>query len=361
MVMQLNMGEGKTAVIIPMVAARLANGRQLARIIVLASLFNMNYASLAHCMGGALNKRVYVFPFSREMDDSLAHLRTFRSLLAECLHGAHVVLAVAEHALSLKLKSVHMCGDSAAGQQHAANAEQQQQQQQQQQQDIQQENNNKVVTQQRNAITSTSALLLDIEHFCRHNCRDILDESDEILSVKYQLVYSVGATCPLDAGRLRWQVAQDVLKLAAKHLRTLKRRYPDAIEHRPATTTTTANVATTHSSGVADTVAFPHIRLLSSEPLDELCRLVCVDFLRRALGTRMQTCVHEMRESELQLCVQFVLDSHVSESVSEAVLQAVGGGGGGGGAGGGGGPGGSDFMQVLYILRGLLTYQVNTL
>ena len=41
MMMQLNMGEGKTSVIMPMVISRLADGSQLARTIVLDSLFQM--------------------------------------------------------------------------------------------------------------------------------------------------------------------------------------------------------------------------------------------------------------------------------------------------------------------------------
>ena len=36
--LQLNMGEGKSSVIVPMVAAALANGRELLRVVVLKSL-----------------------------------------------------------------------------------------------------------------------------------------------------------------------------------------------------------------------------------------------------------------------------------------------------------------------------------
>lgn len=41
-VMQLNMGEGKTSMIVPMVAAELANGNQLCTVTVLRHLFETN-------------------------------------------------------------------------------------------------------------------------------------------------------------------------------------------------------------------------------------------------------------------------------------------------------------------------------
>lgn len=41
-VMQLNMGEGKTSVIVPIVAAELANGEQLCTVTVLRHMFEMN-------------------------------------------------------------------------------------------------------------------------------------------------------------------------------------------------------------------------------------------------------------------------------------------------------------------------------
>ncbi len=54
-VMQMNMGEGKTSVILPMLALSLASSSSsLVRIIVLKSLFPMNYQSLRYKLGGLL-------------------------------------------------------------------------------------------------------------------------------------------------------------------------------------------------------------------------------------------------------------------------------------------------------------------
>lgn len=66
-VMQLNMGEGKTAVIVPILAAILANGKQVCQVTVLKSLFATNLKELRQCLGGMLNRRLYTFPCRRDM------------------------------------------------------------------------------------------------------------------------------------------------------------------------------------------------------------------------------------------------------------------------------------------------------
>lgn len=65
-VMQLNMGEGKTAVIVPILALRLADGNQACQITVLKSLYATNLKSLRQYLGGMLNKRIYTFPCRRD-------------------------------------------------------------------------------------------------------------------------------------------------------------------------------------------------------------------------------------------------------------------------------------------------------
>lgn len=67
-VMQLNMGEGKTAVIVPISAAILADGSQACQITVLKSLFATNLKSLRKYLGGMLNRRIYIFPCRRDMN-----------------------------------------------------------------------------------------------------------------------------------------------------------------------------------------------------------------------------------------------------------------------------------------------------
>lgn len=66
-VMQLNMGEGKTAVIVPILASVLSDSKTVCQITVLKSLYATNLKSLRQCLGGMLNRRVYTFPCRRDM------------------------------------------------------------------------------------------------------------------------------------------------------------------------------------------------------------------------------------------------------------------------------------------------------
>lgn len=65
--MQLNMGEGKTAVIVPILASILANGQQICQITVLKSLFATNLKSLRQYLGGMLGRKIYLFPCRRDL------------------------------------------------------------------------------------------------------------------------------------------------------------------------------------------------------------------------------------------------------------------------------------------------------
>lgn len=66
-VMQLNMGEGKTHVITPILATVLSDGNRVCQITVLKSLYATNLKSLRQSLGGMLNRRVYTFPCRRDM------------------------------------------------------------------------------------------------------------------------------------------------------------------------------------------------------------------------------------------------------------------------------------------------------
>lgn len=104
--MQLNMGEGKTAVIVPILASVLANGTQACQITVLRSLFSTNLKSLRRYLGGMfhythhmctcvlipitsffsigmLGRRVYTFPCRRDMPIS-QHISEICNIYETC-------------------------------------------------------------------------------------------------------------------------------------------------------------------------------------------------------------------------------------------------------------------------------------
>ena len=64
-VIQVNMGEGKSSVIIPIAAAALADGKQLVRVVVPKALTVQMFELLIARLGGLTNRPVYYLPFSR--------------------------------------------------------------------------------------------------------------------------------------------------------------------------------------------------------------------------------------------------------------------------------------------------------
>lgn len=61
-------GEGKTSVILPMLAATLADGDALVRLTVLPPLFASALSLLRDRLGGLLGRAVATMPVSRDLD-----------------------------------------------------------------------------------------------------------------------------------------------------------------------------------------------------------------------------------------------------------------------------------------------------
>ena len=104
-VMQVNMGEGKSSVIIPIAAAVLADGKQLVRVVVPRALTVQMFDLLVARLAGLVNRPIYHLPFSRTPeDDILSNLEVddLHKLMAE----RGILLAQPEHVVSLKLMSV---------------------------------------------------------------------------------------------------------------------------------------------------------------------------------------------------------------------------------------------------------------
>ena len=106
MAMQLNMGEGKSSVIVPMVAVVLANGDQLVRVIVPKPSTAQTLHVLADRLGGLTNRRIYYLPFSRSLKVDYWKVASLRQIMLECMRERGILVVQPEHVLSLKLVSV---------------------------------------------------------------------------------------------------------------------------------------------------------------------------------------------------------------------------------------------------------------
>ena len=124
--MQVNMGEGKSSVIIPIAAAALADGHQLVRIIVPKALAFQMYNTLLNSLGGLANRKIYHLPFSRprresereegsEREEETEMDRICRQI-PQCMNERGILLVQPEHILSLKLASVEnqLCANGLA-------------------------------------------------------------------------------------------------------------------------------------------------------------------------------------------------------------------------------------------------------
>lgn len=247
-VLQLNMGEGKSSVIVPLIAASLADTKQLVRIIVLKPLWRDMFHLLVRRLSGLLNRRIYYLPVGRHVEIDEPMGQKLKNLYAECMREGGILLAQPEHILSFKL----MCTDWLM------------------------RDKSKVC---RN--------LQAIQEWLTQHSRDILDESDEILSVQYQLVYSVGAPQPLEGHPDRWTTTQQLLHALALRISQLEHDEPGAFGYQ----------CIGHGR-------FPTIRIMphcSNATEDRLLRVVACDVLDgRVPNLRCVNLSASVREKTLQ-------------------------------------------------------------
>ena len=192
--MQLNMGEGKTSVITPIAAAVLANGDQLVRVIVPKPLTAQTLHLLSNRLGGLVNRRIYYLPFSRSLDINHEKVASLRNIMLECMRERGVLVLQPEHVLSLKLVSVEtQLSQTEDGQ--------------------------------------LAEMLLESQRWLYRRSRDILDENDEVLDVRSQLVFTIGRQQHMEGSPERWTTVQQVLSLVSKHAPSLRILFPHGIEY----------------------------------------------------------------------------------------------------------------------------------
>ena len=288
LVVQLNMGEGKSCVIVPMIIANLTkNSNHLIRVFVLNSLFNSNYIYLKHSLGCLLNKRIYSVPFNRDIDPN--HIETYSMIMKECFDLGGFILTLPEHCLSMNLKMIDLC----------------------------------------NSNENIANKFINLSKFLKSNCKDILDESDELLSVKYQLVYSIGKQSNLDGNKLRWEIMQDVLYLARKNLKKMKFIYDEEFSN-----------LVEFKKVIQHKQAFPIIRLLNQKIYSDLCKRICDDFFDK-IGIKSK--VVELQIEKKKLVKDFILNDKIEPKCKDFIKNVLKD---------------KHLKDIIYILRGILNYDI---
>jgi hypothetical protein len=255
---QLNMGEGKSSVIVPFTAVSLADGRKLMRVVVPKPLSSQMFDLLVGRLSGLSGRRIFYMPFSRNVRASSKLIKRIQAMYEECCRAGGVLVVQPEHILSFQLMGLdYLMSESS----------------------------------EQRALAGT---LWDSQRWVHAHARDVLDESDELLHSRYQLIYTVGLQQPFHDHPNRWTTTQQVLHLAKNSLEALSSKFPYDVryDHRS-------------SSG-----AFPMMRILSSESN-------VGDALTDAIVDRI------MSDGALPNLNFAVLSSHARSSVREFMLSAA--------------------------------------
>lgn len=262
-VLQLSMGQGKTAVIVPMAAASIADGSRLARVLVAKPQLGQMHDILVSRLGGLLGRRVWQLPFARTTKIEKQEADVIAKLCTECKAEGGVLLVQPEHLLSLQLKAIL-----------------------------------KSIESNQKSPDLGQTLLNTLTFFDNHS-QDLIDECDESFTPKLELIYTKGKQGPISFSPYRWLLIHEVLSLVAKFATQVQREMPLAIE------------IDDHGD------RFPRVRLLSEEAGAKLSSLIAAHVCRVDLNSElaMGRQSHSMKDAILH----YITDKDVDSSVIDKV------------------------------------------
>ena len=281
-IMQLNMGEGKSSVIVPIVAATLADGERLVRVVVLKPLSTQMFHLLLRKLSCLLGRRIFHMPTSRSVPLNKNKVEQLRNLCEECKRTGGILLVQPEHLLSFELMGFErlLSEDTDLG----------------------------------NSLVRTQRWLED-------NTRDIFDESDEILSVRFELIYTMGTQSAIELSPDRWTIIQHVLGLVRRFADSVHQSQPQGLELRP---------------GCAG--SFPSVRILQAPAADNLIEMVVRQVCKAGLpGVPVWNLPESVRASLFKFLTEVYVTEKDIQRLEDRIFR-------------------DDLMrQSLLLLRGLFT------
>jgi hypothetical protein len=230
------------------------------------------------------NRRLFYLPFSRDVQVDRGKIQTIIDVFKDCERIGGVLVCQPEHILSFQLMGLHtLCHDGD---------------------------------------TDESRLLLDAQNWLNQHSRDVLDESDEILSVRYQLIYTVGTAKPLRGQPDRWETLQEVFSLLRESLARLASDFPEGLEAE----TTNAD-------------RFPRTRILSRECGHELMETIAHQIVmeEQMKSISFRSYPHDLRS----VALRFLKDTAVTKDESHALKVYS-----------------EDKFDSLLLLRGLIAHGI---
>jgi hypothetical protein len=79
--------------------------------------------------------------------------------------------------------------------------------------------------------SSNGSKWVSLQKWIDSHARDILDESDEILHSRFQLIYSIGLQQHMDGYPDRWTITQQILRLVKDGARAISRNHSNFVEY----------------------------------------------------------------------------------------------------------------------------------
>ncbi|SLM33743.1 Protein of unknown function DUF3638 [Lasallia pustulata] len=168
------MGEGKSSVIVPIVAAALADGKKLVRVVVLKLLSTQMLHVLLGKLGGMLSRRIFHMPISWLIPLDVYKARQIQNLCEECMQTGGILLVQPEHILSFELTGLE-----------------------------------RLLSRE----LELSNILVETKRWLENKSCDILNEIDEILSVRFELIYAMGMQRAIEFSLDQWIIIEHVLGL----------------------------------------------------------------------------------------------------------------------------------------------------
>jgi len=243
-------------------------------------MFNLLKQRICHLS----DRRLFYLPFSRDVKLDAHKIQTIVDLFKECGRVGGVLVCQPEHILSFQLMGLDtLC---------------------------------------RNGDTVESRLLLDAQNWFNQQSRDILDESDEILSVRYQLIYTVGTPTALRGQPDRWLTVQEVFTLLRASLAGLGTKFTEGLE-----------------LGTTRAYRFPRTRILSRE-----CGLYLMQNMAHQIVFKegMKSTPFRSYPPSLQaVALRFLTDIEVTKEDSQALKVHS-----------------PDYFDQLLLLRGLIAHGI---
>ncbi|KAG8817240.1 hypothetical protein FRC18_000612 [Serendipita sp. 400] len=288
-VMQLNMGEGKSSVIIPIVASSAANGKALVRVVVPRAQSKQQLHILRRTLTDLCDHRILVLPFHRRLNLDRQSAANVALHLHQGVSSGSIWLCEPEQILSLRLLGIDR------------------------------------ITNPKKVDTETGTELVQLQQWLDRTTRDILDESDEVLHARQQVIYTVGDQQDLEGSYLRWEVPQKLLGLFSTYLST-KEVHDEVF----------------WVQWSDEKSAFPHIRCLSEEG-----RHIIHSFVRHSIRTDNWPIPQHLKESAIDFVTSMSPSDSTKARIESYNAQEKEEG-----------EPNDRFMHTLLILRGLISCDI---